>query len=395
MLLSLILIELTRQKGCLFLHFGVYMANTISVLLVFGTRPEAIKLIPIIKILSNNPSFNLLICSSSQHLELLNSVIEDYAINVDYDLHVFQRGQSLTSITSKVLQGITEVLEQTRPDFLLVHGDTTTAFASALAGFYFGTKVIHIEAGLRTFDKMSPFPEEFNRVAVSLVADFHFAPTEVSYNNLIKEGVSPNRILVTGNTIIDLLSISYEGEFKDPILDWTGKDKFILLTAHRRENLIHMPHFFKAIRDVMINNPTIKLVYPIHKNPKIIELADKFFKGINNIKIVEALDTKTFHNILARSYYVITDSGGVQEEAPTFRVPVVLMRTSTERPEALGKGIILAGVEYDKITFIMNQLINDNNFYNHSKPLMNPFGDGQASVRIVEKIKSLYENSSV
>ena len=367
----------------------------IKLLMVFGTRPEAIKLVPLIHKLNVDPNFELIVCNTSQHKELLYSVIEDYGVKIDYDLNVMQKNQSLALITSKVLEGVSELISTLTPDFVIVHGDTTTTFSASLAAFYSQTKVLHIEAGLRTFNRFSPFPEEFNRTAVSLMSYFHFAPTSNTETNLINQGIDSNIILVTGNTIVDLVSLSFDSDFKNPILEWTGADKFILLTAHRRENLIHLPNFFRAIRDVMLNNPTIKLVYPIHKNPKIIELADKFFTGVNNIKIVDALNTKTFHNILARSYFVVTDSGGVQEEAPTFRIPVVLMRTSTERPEALGKGIILAGVEYYKITSIMNQLINDNKFYNHSKPLMNPFGDGQASVRIVEKIKSLYENSSV
>lgn len=371
------------------------MLDKITILIVFGTRPEAIKLVPVINILKTHPRFHLIICNSSQHLELLDSVIKDYEINVDYDLKIFQKGQSLSSITIKVIDGVSNLLEIIKPDYLIVHGDTTTAFASTLAAFYNGTRVIHIEAGLRTHNKHSPFPEEFNRVAVSLIADFNFAPTEVSLDNLIKEGVSRSKILVTGNTIVDLASLSYDTDFKSPILDWSNKDRFIMLTAHRRENLVHMPSLFAAIRDVILKNPTIKLVYPIHKNPKIIKLADTYFNGVKNIRIVDALDTKTFHNLLARSYFVVTDSGGIQEEAPTFKIPVVLIRTSTERPEALGKGIILAGVEYTKISSIMNQLINDSDYYMDARPSMNPFGDGLASIRIVEKIQSLYENSSV
>jgi UDP-N-acetylglucosamine 2-epimerase (non-hydrolysing) len=374
---------------------GGVVINKINVLIVFGTRPEAIKMVPLIGLLKNDDRFNTLVCNSSQHFELVESVIKEYKIVVDYDLKVFEKGQSLESITIKVIEGISNLIRLTNPHYVLVHGDTTTTFSSSLAAFYNQVKVLHVEAGLRTFNRYSPFPEEFNRTAVSLMAYFHFAPTSNAAENLIKEGVDCNKILVTGNTIIDLVSLSYNSNFKSPILDWIGEDKFIVLTAHRRENLMFMPELFRAIRDSMLNNPSIKLVYPIHKNPKIIEMANTYLSDVDNIRIVDPLDTNSFHNILARSYFVITDSGGVQEEAPTFNIPVVLLRTSTERPEALNKGIILAGVEYSRIVEVVNKLIDDSFYYLNSKPLNNPFGDGKASARIIEKIKSLNENSSI
>lgn len=367
----------------------------IRLLMVFGTRPEAIKLVPLIKNLKLDSKFELIICNTSQHKELLQSVINDYGVEIDYDLNVMQSNQSLESITIKVIEGVSNLIRLINPHYVLVHGDTTTTFSSSLAAFYNQVKVLHIEAGLRTFNRYSPFPEEFNRTAVSLMAYFHFAPTSNAAKNLIKEGVDHVKILVTGNTIIDLVSLSFNSNFKSPILDWVGEHKFVVLTAHRRENLLYMPELFRAVRDSMLNNPSMKLVYPIHKNPKIIEMANTYLSDVDNIRIVDPLDTNSFHNVLARSYFVITDSGGVQEEAPTFNIPVVLLRTSTERPEALNKGIILAGVEYSKIVEVVNKLINDSVYYDNSKPLENPFGDGKASARIIEKIKSLNENSSI
>jgi UDP-N-acetylglucosamine 2-epimerase (non-hydrolysing) len=367
--------------------------SNIKLLMVFGTRPEAIKLVPLITKIQLDNIFDLVICNSSQHKELLQSVIKDYNIKVDYDLNVMESNQTLESITIKVIEGVSRIIQSINPDYLVVHGDTTTTFAASLAAFYNQIKVVHIESGLRTFDRFSPFPEEFNRTAVSRIASYHFAPTKSSKKNLIREGIESESIFVTGNTIVDLVSHSYDVNFTSPILEWVGDGKFILLTAHRRENLISMPTIFKAIRDFMLNHLELKLVYPIHKNPKIIELAKKYFSDLKNIKMFDSLDTKSFHNILARSYFVVTDSGGVQEEAPTFRIPVVLMRVSTERPEALNKGILLAGTDYDKITTYLTRLISDDDYYNKSRPLNNPFGDGLASKRIIEKIKSIHENN--
>lgn len=365
----------------------------IRLLMVFGTRPEAIKLVPLINKLKLDPSFELVICNTSQHKELLQSVIKDYNIKIDYDLNVMESNQTLESITIKVVEGVSRIIRSISPSYLVVHGDTTTTFAASLAAFYNQLKVLHIESGLRTFDRFSPFPEEFNRTSVTLMSDFHFAPTTNAKENLIREGINPETILVTGNTIVDLVVQSFDDNFTSLILDWVGDEKFILLTAHRRENLPHMSEMFKAIRDVMLKYTEFKLVYPIHKNPRIIEFANKYFTDVKNIKIVDALDTKTFHNILARSYFVVTDSGGVQEEAPSFKIPVVLMRASTERPEALGKGIVLAGVEYNEISTCISKLIADDDYYSKSKPLSNPFGDGFAADRIVEKIKRIHENS--
>lgn len=367
--------------------------STLKLLMVFGTRPEAIKLVPLINKIKLNPSFELVICNTSQHKELLQSVITDFNIKIDYDLKVMESNQTLDSITIKVIEGVSKIIRSINPAYLVVHGDTTTTFAASLAAFYNQIKILHIESGLRTFDRFSPFPEEFNRTSVTLMSDFHFAPTTNAKENLIREGINPETIVVTGNTIVDLVIQSFDDNFTSPILDWVGDEKFLLLTAHRRENLPHMSEMFKAIRDVMLKYTEFKLVYPIHKNPRIIELAKKYFRDVKNIKIVDALGTKTFHNFLARSYFVVTDSGGVQEEAPSFNIPVVLMRASTERPEALDNGIILAGVEYKEISTIMNRLMSDKQFYNRAKPLTNPFGDGFAADRIVEKIKRIHENS--
>lgn len=364
----------------------------IKLLLVFGTRPELIKLIPVIRLLEIDQRYDLVVCNTSQHKELLSGIIQDYSVKINHDLDVMRENQSLSGITNSVLSGISHLIGEVNPDFIIVHGDTTTAYASSLAAFYMNTRVLHIEAGLRTHDRFSPFPEEFNRTSISLMSFFHFAPTKNAYNNLINFGIEPSQILVTGNTVIDLVKLSFDSNFECDELTWVGQQKFILFTAHRRENLDHMEEMFRAIRDVMIEFSYIKMVYPIHKNPKVKKIAYKYFLDLDNVLMIEALDVRSFHNLMARSYFVVSDSGGVQEEAPTFGVPVVLMRTSTERPEGLDKGIILSGVTYSGIQETVMKLLKDKEFYQKSKPKFNPFGDGNASNRIIDALNRISES---
>lgn len=367
----------------------------IRLLIVFGTRPELIKLIPIIINLKNNKRFIVSICNTGQHKELTEDLIKDFDIKINYDLSVMEKNQSLASITSKVLLGVSLLLKDTNTQYVMVHGDTTSAFASSLAAFYLGVEIIHIEAGLRTFDRFSPLPEEFNRVGISLMANYHFAPTKNTKLNLEKQGIESKDIFVTGNTVIDLLKLSYSKNFVSKELDWTGSGNFMLMTAHRRENLKHMKNMFSAVRDVLIENKHIKLIYPIHKNPLLRQIAYEMFSDIENVLIIEALDVRSFHNLMARSYLVVSDSGGVQEEAPSFGVPIVLLRKSTERPEGINNGIILAGVEYSSIKSILTLLINDGSYYENTKPKFNPFGDGKASERIIKEIIKIHENRSI
>lgn len=369
--------------------------ESIKVLIVFGTRPEAIKLIPVIKKLENDKRFNLIVCNTSQHKELLSGIISNYDIPVNYDLNIMKKKQTLDIISTKVTIGVTKLLNEINPDFVIVHGDTTTAFGTSLAAFYKNIKILHIEAGLRTFDRMSPFPEEFNRSAISLMSYFHFAPTQIAYKNLIEEKVNSSKVLITGNTVIDQAKMSYDSKFSSVELVWVKDSKFILFTAHRRENIKFMDDMFSAMKSIMLDNKDLKMIYPVHMNPIVRELAIKYFQDVENVLLTSPLSLKSFHNLMARSYIVVSDSGGVQEEASYFGIPVVLMRTSTERPEGLGKGIILAGVNYEKIQDTVNKLISNNNYYKENIPLSSPFGDGNASNRIIEAIVLLNENSSI
>lgn len=362
----------------------------IKVLLVFGTRPELIKLIPVIKMIEIDQRIELVVCNTSQHIELLSGIIHDFSVNIDYDLNVMKDNQSLYGITISVLDGISKLINKLNPDFVIVHGDTTTAYSSSLAAFYMNTKILHVEAGLRTFDRFSPFPEEFNRTSISLMSFFNFAPTKSAYTNLINLGIKSSQILVTGNTIVDILKLSYDPNFECDELTWVGHQKYIIFTSHRRENLVHMEEMFKAVRDVMIEFKNLKMIFPVHKNPKIREIANRLFSNLSNVLLTESLDVKSFHNLIARSFFIVSDSGGVQEEAPSFGVPVVLMRTSTERPEGLDNGIIISGVTYKGIKEAVVRLLTDDKFYEKSKPKVNPFGDGNASTRIVDAIKNIF-----
>lgn len=326
------------------------------------------------------------VCVTGQHKEMLEQVLTAFQITPEYNLHVMKQQQTLFDITDQILKTIKPILTQEQPDVVLVHGDTTTTFAAALACFYLQIPVGHVEAGLRTNNIYSPYPEEFNRQAVSLIAKLHFAPTEVAKKNLLKENKDEGSIFVTGNTAIDALRWTVSSNFEHSLIDWVGRSRLVLLTAHRRENLgEHMRHMFTAIRQVLDEHPEVKVIYPVHMNPLIKTLAEREFASSTQIKLVDPLDVVDFHNILARSYLVLTDSGGIQEEAPSLGVPVLVMRDTTERPEGIEAGTLrLVGTSQKSIYDNFNRLLTDADIYDRMSQASNPYGDGFASKRIAD-----------
>lgn len=368
-----------------------------KVLFVFGTRPEAIKMAPLYLKFSNKKEFITKLCVTAQHREMLDSVLEFFKIQPDFDLDLMKPNQNLFSLTSEIILGLKSTFENFKPDFVFVHGDTTTTMASSLAAFYSGATVCHVEAGLRTNNLMSPFPEEMNRQVTSRIAKFHFSPTDESKNNLIKENVNENDILVTGNTVIDALILSSsqiknfvnsEIEFLKTIID---SQKIILITGHRREN--HGEGFIKicqALKEIAINNPNFQLIYPVHLNPNVQKPVYELLSNISNINLIEPLNYPAFVWLMNKSYLIITDSGGVQEEAPSLGKPVLVLRDTTERPEAVDAGtVILVGTDKDKIVKECQSLIDNEVKYNEMSLLHNPYGDGKACERIVEFIKTV------
>ena len=313
----------------------------IKVMTIFGTRPEAIKMAPLIKELEERKEIESVVCVTAQHREMLDQVLTIFDIKPDYDLNIMKQGQTLSEITSRVLLGLEEVIKKENPNIILVHGDTTTTFAGALAAFYNGVDIGHVEAGLRTWDKYSPFPEEMNRQMVDRMTDMYFAPTSVSKNNLISEGIADEKIYVTGNTAIDAMSTTIKKDYNNPILDWVGDNRMLLLTAHRRENLGEpMRHIFRAIKRIVDEYDDVRVVYPIHKNPKVREVAREVFGDMNKIKLIEPLEVIDFHNFQNKSYIILSDSGGIQEEAPSLGKPVLVLRNTTERPEGISAGTL-------------------------------------------------------
>ena len=357
-----------------------------KVMIVFGTRPEAIKMCPLVEELKKSSKFETIVCVTGQHREMLQQVLDVFSIVPDYDLDIMKEGQTLYSITTTILDKIKPILETERPDIVLVHGDTTTTFATSLAAFYSSTKIGHVEAGLRTYNLQSPFPEEFNRQAVSIVSDFNFAPTEQAKRNLLQESKKEATIFVIGNTAIDALRTTITESYTHPILEWVGDSKLILLTAHRRENLgVPMENMFRAVKRVLAEHNDVKILYPIHKNPKVREIAHKIFGNENRIKLIEPLEVIDFHNFMKRSYMILTDSGGVQEEAPSLGKPVLVMRDTTERPEGVESGTLkLVGTKEETIYNEFTTLLTDQNLYNQMSKASNPYGDGFASARIVQ-----------
>ena len=357
-----------------------------KVMLVFGTRPEAIKMCPLVNELKTRKEIETVVCVTGQHRQMLDQVLEAFSVVPDYDLSVMKDRQTLFDVTTNILNRIREVLETVRPDVVLVHGDTSTTFVTALACYYLQIPVGHVEAGLRTYNIYSPYPEEFNRQAVGIIAAYHFAPTELSKENLLKEGKKPETIYVTGNTAIDALKTTVRKGYTHPVLEWAKDSRLIMITAHRRENLGEpMKHMFRAIRRVCDEHPDIKAVYPIHMNPAVRETAQAILGDDERIRIIEPLDVLDFHNFLARSYLILTDSGGIQEEAPSLGKPVLVMRDTTERPEGIAAGTLkLVGTDEGTIYENFKMLLEDQEAYRKMSMASNPYGDGFASKRIAD-----------
>jgi len=355
-------------------------------MLVFGTRPEAIKMCPLVNELKTRDNIETIVCVTGQHRQMLDQVLEAFKIVPDYDLSIMKDKQTLFDITTNILNNIKVVLEDVKPDVVLVHGDTSTTFVTALACFYLQIPIGHVEAGLRTYNIYSPYPEEFNRQAVGLVSRYNFAPTELSKQNLLNEGKSADTIFVTGNTAIDALKTTVRENYTHPHLEWASNSRLIMITAHRRENLGEpMVNMFKAIRRVMSEHPDVKAIYPIHMNPIVRKTADEILGGEDRIRIIEPLDVLAFHNFLARSYMILTDSGGIQEEAPSLGKPVLVMRDTTERPEGIAAGTLkLVGTSEEVIYNSFKQLLEDENEYSKMSNASNPYGDGFACKRIAD-----------
>lgn len=360
----------------------------IKVLAVFGTRPETIKMAPVIQQLKSREEFACSVCVTAQHRQMLDSLLSAFSIVPDFDLDIMQPGQTLSDITANVLKGLERILQEVKPHLVLVHGDTSTTFAGALAAFYQKIAIGHVEAGLRTHHKYSPFPEEMNRQFVSCMADLNFAPTPLSRDNLLREGKNPDTIVVTGNTAIDALKTTVQEHYSNDILQWAEGSRLIVLTAHRRENLGDpMRGMFRAIRNIVEEHPNVKVVYPVHLNPLVKQVADEVFGGCDRILLVPPLDVVDFHNLLARAYLILTDSGGIQEEAPSLGKPVIVLRDTTERPEGIAAGTLkLAGTEEAKIYHTIAQLVEDADEYEKMSKAQNPYGDGFAGKRIADAI---------
>ncbi len=357
-----------------------------KIMLVFGTRPEAIKMCPLVNELKTRNNFKTVVCVTGQHRQMLNQVLEVFDIVPDYDLSIMRDRQTLFEVTINILDSIKRVLEIEQPDIVLVHGDTSTTFAAALSCFYLQIPVGHVEAGLRTYNIFSPYPEEFNRQAVSIISQFNFAPTELSKENLLKEGKKNDSIYVTGNTAIDALKTTVRDDYSHPDLDWAADSRLIMITAHRRENLGEpMRQMFRAIRRVMAEHPDVKAIYPIHMNPAVRETADAILGNDARIRIVEPLEVVAFHNFLGRSYMILTDSGGIQEEAPSLGKPVLVMRDTTERPEGIAAGTLkLVGTDEETIYQSFKTLLENRYEYEKMSMASNPYGDGYASKRIAD-----------
>lgn len=366
--------------------------NKIKVMTVFGTRPEAIKMAPLVKELKSRREIECIVCVTAQHRQMLDQVLEVFDIKPDYDLNIMSQGQTLSDITSKALKGLEQVIQEVKPNIVLVHGDTTTTFAGALAAYYNQVDIGHVEAGLRTWNKYSPYPEEMNRQMVGVMADIHFAPTQNSKNNLLKEGKNPKSIYVTGNTAIDALSTTIKEDYAHPAFKWLGDDKLILITAHRRENLGEpMRHMFKAIKKIVDEFQGIKAIYPVHLNPKVREIADEILGNNEKIKLIEPLEVIDFHNFMNKAYLILTDSGGIQEEAPGLGKPVLVLRDTTERPEGIEAGTLkLAGTDEETIYKLTKELLSNKETYEKMSKAVNPYGDGTASKKITDAIIEKY-----
>ena len=357
-----------------------------KIMLVFGTRPEAIKMCPLVNELKKREKVQTIVCVTGQHRQMLDQVLEAFSVVPDYDLSIMKDKQTLFDVTFNILERIKAVLEAEKPDVVLVHGDTSTTFVTALACFYMQIPVGHVEAGLRTYDIYSPYPEEFNRQAVSIIAKYNFAPTEMAKENLVREGKAEDSIYVTGNKAIDALQSTVRNDYTHPELEWASDSRLILITAHRRENQgLPMHHMFHAIRKVMEEHPDVKAIYPIHMNPVVRQAAAEELGNFDRIRIIDPLEVLDFHNFLARSYLILTDSGGIQEEAPSLGKPVLVMRDTTERPEGIKAGTLkLVGTSEEVIYREFTKLLDDKNAYDAMSKASNPYGDGHACERIAE-----------
>ena len=367
----------------------------IKVMSIFGTRPEAIKMAPLVKELEKREEIKSIVCVTAQHREMLDQVLTTFDITPDYDLNIMKKGQTLSEITSRVLIGLEDVIKKEEPNIILVHGDTTTTFAGALAAFYNQVDIGHVEAGLRTYDKYSPFPEEMNRQMVDRMTDMFFAPTKLSKDNLLKENIDPKKIYITGNTAIDAMATTVEKNYIHKELEWIkDNERLILLTAHRRENLGEpMKHIFKAVKRLIDEFDDIKVIYPIHMNPKVRETANEILKDCDRVKMIEPLEVFDFHNFQNKAYLIMTDSGGIQEEAPSLGKPVLVLRDTTERPEGIEAGTLkLVGTDEETIYKEAKKLLTDTKEYEKMSKASNPYGDGKASKRIVDAIIEKYTN---
>ncbi|SHP74807.1 UDP-N-acetylglucosamine 2-epimerase [Mycobacteroides abscessus subsp. abscessus] len=374
------------------------MQEKIKVMTIFGTRPEAIKMAPLVLELEKYPEeIQSIVTVTAQHRQMLDQVLDVFSIKPDYDLNVMQDRQTLVDITIRALEGLDKVMKEVQPDIVLVHGDTTTTFVAGLAAFYNQIAVGHVEAGLRTGNKYSPYPEEMNRQMAGVMADLHFAPTKQSYDNLVKENKNPEYIYVTGNTAIDALKTTVSSSYSHPILEKVGSDKMILVTAHRRENLGEpMRNMFRAIKRLVNEYPDVQVVYPVHLNPVVRELSSEILGDDSRIHLIDPLGVLDFHNLASRAYIILTDSGGVQEEAPSLGVPVLVLRDTTERPEGVAAGTLkLAGTDETNIYSLAKELLDSNVEYDKMSKASNPYGDGKASERIVKSIIHYFKKSDV
>ncbi|TQS72159.1 UDP-N-acetylglucosamine 2-epimerase (non-hydrolyzing) [Ornithinibacillus gellani] len=370
------------------------MGKRKKVMTIFGTRPEAIKMAPLVKELqSRSDEFEAIVAVTAQHREMLDQVLQVFQITPDFDLNIMKQKQTLAQITTKVLEGLDDIMKTAKPDIVLVHGDTTTTFAASLAAFYNQIAVGHVEAGLRTWNKYSPYPEEMNRQLTGIMADLHFSPTELSKQNLLNENKPADRISVTGNTVIDALQTTVDMHYSHPILEKMGDKRLVLMTAHRRENLgSNMEQMFRAIKRLVETHDDIHVIYPIHMNPVVRETANQILGDDERIEIIEPLGLVDFHNFMAKSYLILTDSGGLQEEAPSLGVPVLVLRDTTERPEGIKAGTLkLAGTDEDTIFNMANELLSDEAAHDAMAKASNPYGDGQASRRIADEITKYFQ----
>ena len=369
----------------------------IKVMSIFGTRPEAIKMAPLVKELEKREEIESIVCVTAQHREMLDQVLETFDIKPDYDLNIMKQGQTLGDITTRALTGLERVIKECKPDIVLVHGDTTTTFAGALAAFYNQVSIGHVEAGLRTYDKYSPFPEEMNRQMVDCMTDMYFAPTDLSKNNLLKQNIDESKIYVTGNTAIDAMSTTVDENYTHPELEWISEnERLILLTAHRRENLGEpMYNIFRAIKRIVDEFSDVKVIYPIHLNPKVRDIAKEVFANCDRVKLIEPLEVFDFHNFQNKSYIIMTDSGGIQEEAPSLGKPVLVLRDTTERPEGIAAGTLkLVGTDENTIYEETKRLLTDKIEYEKMSKASNPYGDGHASKYIVDAIIQRFKNEN-